>query len=55
MLDNAWIAFPSGQKRIVTVSRALRREKAPDDVIRFVVALPYGVDGSGPSIDSHRL
>ena len=54
-LDNAWIDFPSGRKRIVTVSSVPRHEKALDDVIRFVVDLPHGTDGSGPSIDRHRL
>ena len=54
-LDDAWIDFPTGRKRIVAVSSVPRHEKALDDVIRFVVDLPQGTDGSGPSIDRHRL
>lgn len=54
-LDKAWIDFPTGRKRIVTVTSIPRHEKASEDVIRFVVDLPEGSDGTGPSIDRHRL
>ena len=54
-LYNAWIDFPNGRKRIVTVSSVPRHERALDDMIRFVVDLPPGADGSGPSIDRHRM